>query len=550
VLDVAGASAGHGEAGSAFSLTTRARLTATLTLVAALVVAGVGLGWPGIEVWRAGASDARGSGLVGTLLTAVRNGSLRRASSNDTVPAEASEQTFRSLAVLPFDRADGEDSDVDYLSEGLSEGLIDRLSQLPDLKVIARSSSFRYRAGEIDPRAVGRALGVEALVVGRVSRRRDELLVRAELVDARLGTQVWSEQYRRPPTDLQDVQEEIVHTIVERLHVRLTAGHQERLARSATVSHQAYLLYLTGLYHLRRGTTDELQKAIDHGQEAVAIDSTFARAWLLIAQAHWALSGNSVADPRVALPRARAAVLRALAIDETLAEAHLSLALLEQDDWNWAEAERQFTRAIELNPSLAGAHGQYGRFLSVLGRFDEALAAVRRAQALDPLQSSWRAREGVILYFARRYSEAIGQLQYAVSSEPGRAMPLYFLGMMHESAGEHERAIEVLQQVVATEPTLTSARVALGCALASSGRKARARAELEILRRGPDYVSPTELAALHVALDEKEHALALLEQAYAARDLQLQYLNVVPHFDALRSEQRFRQIVRSVGLPQ
>jgi eukaryotic-like serine/threonine-protein kinase len=512
----------------------RTHLRSALAVVAAAVLVAVVAAVGGRESgWRAASGAASEQQPPG--------------SSPGRVPA--AEPAFGSVAVLPFDHAGTTGSDLALLSDGLSEGLIDGLSELPGVAVIARSSSFRYAGRDPDVRAAGQALGAEALLMGRVTRQGEDLLIRAELVDARLGTQVWSGQYRRAIADLQAVQDEIVHTIAGRLRLRLTTGGPRRTGGVMTDSPHAYLLYLTASYHLRRGTREDIYRAIHLAEQALAIDSAFARAWLLIARASTNLSGQGLLDPFVARPRALEAVRRALTLDDALAEAHVLSAMLAQDDWNWAEAERQFVRAIELNPSLAIAHGQYGRFLSVLGRFDEALSAVHRAHVLDPLSPGWTAREGMILFLARRPTEAVERLQHAVSLEPRHPWLKYALGLSLDASGRHRESITVLEEAIAFEPAFTSARIARGLALAGAGRHDLARAELASLTRGSDYVSTTEVAALHAVLGDKEQALDLLDRALEVRDLQLQYLKVVPYFDSLRSESRFARVVRRVGLP-
>ncbi len=455
--------------------------------------------------------------------------------------------SINSVAVLPFVNGSG-DPDLEYLSDGLSESLIDRLSQLPGVKVIARSSSFKYKGREVDPQEVARSLGVEALVTGKVVQRGDDLQVRAELVDTRAGTQVWGEQYIRKATDIQAVQEEISRTISEKLRLRLTGAQEQQLTRHATQSPQAYQLYLNGLFYRRKGGFENVRKALDYHNQAVTLDPNFALAWAGIANAYFNFAGNSLFDPKDALAKAKAAAQKALELDETLAEAHVELASIKQDEWDWAGAERGHKRAVELNPNLAEAHHRYARYLSTMGRHTEALAEVKRAQELDPLRVSLRVREGIVLFLARRYDEALEKLQNAIELEPDSGDAHNFLGLTYEAKGMYEQAIDEYRKAISIEREMTNAQIFLGSALAMSGERSEARAILDKLKSTKEYVSPTELASLYVGLGDKEGAIASLERAYAAHDLQMQYLKVIPHFDSLRSDPRFAGIIKRVGL--
>ncbi len=245
-------------------------------------------------------------------------------------------RAIRSVAVLPFSNESGAPN-LEYISDGLSESLIDRLSQAPGVKVIARSSSFRYKGKEIDPREVAKALGVEALVMGRIAQRGDDIQVRAELVDAREGTQIWGDQYSRRTADIQAVQEEMSRTISEKLRLRLSGAQERQLTKHATQNSQAYQFYLNGLFYLRKGGSENARKALDYFNQAVALDPSFAPAWVGVARANRYFSGNSLLDQKGPLARAKAATQKALELDETLAEAHVELAGIKQDEW---DAER------------------------------------------------------------------------------------------------------------------------------------------------------------------------------------------------------------------
>jgi tetratricopeptide (TPR) repeat protein len=318
----------------------------------------------------------------------------------------------------------------------------------------------------------------------------------------------------------------------------------------ATQSPQAYQLYLNGLFYVRKGGFENTGKALDYFNQAVVLDPNFALAWVGAARAHSAFAGNSLLEPQEALAKAKAAVHKALELDERLAEAHAMLGRIKQNEWDWAEAEREYKRAIELNPNLAEARFRYSDYLSFMGRHTEALAEIKRVHALDPLQDSLRVREAWTLSLARRYDEAIEKLQNAVKLEPNSLGAHSALGFTYAAKGMYEQAVEEFQKVISIQGETTSMQCYLGYALAKSDKRSEAKAILDKLKTTKEYVSPTELAELYVGLGDNEGAIASLERAYAAHDLQLQTLRVFLSFDSLRSDPRFSDLLRRVGLPQ
>jgi len=471
-------------------------------------------------------------------------------------------QPIRSVAVLPFANESG-DPNLEYLSDGLSESLIDRLSELPGVKVIARSSSFKYKGQEVDPREAARALGVEALLTGRVAQRGDDLQVRAELVDARTGTQIWGEQYSRRAADIQGVQEEIARVVSEKLRLRLSgtqAQHLARratentqaqhLARRATENTQAYQFYLNGLFHFRQDGVENASRALDYFNQAVAMDPDFALAWAGVARVHLAFANNSWQDPKEANAKAKAAAQTAVRLDDALPEARIVLAILKQNEWDWAGAEREFKRAVELNPSLVEACHRYADYLSMMGRHEEALAENKRAQELDPLRPGLRRREAWSLFHAGRSDEALELMRQTVNLEPPNAGVHRMLGFMYEGKGMYEEAVAEHQKANSMEAETTGNLCYLGWALAGAGRRKEAQVIVDRLKAAKEYVSPAELGALYAMLGDKEGAIALLEKAYAAHDLQLQFLKIARQYDGLRSDPRFQDLVRRVGLPE
>ena len=454
---------------------------------------------------------------------------------------------IESIAVLPFKNESG-NPDIEYLSDGVTESLINSLSQLPQLKVIARNSTFQYKGKDVNLQDVSRALGVHAIVLGHVFQRDGNLVVSVELIDARDKTQVWGERYTRRAIDVQAVQEDIARTISEKLRVKLTGAQQQQMTRRATQNPQAYELYLTGLFHFRKPGLEGIRKSLDYFNQAVGLDPKFALAWVEIARVHRFYAGNSLRDPKEELARAKAATLKALDLDENLAEAHLALAATRRDEWDWVGAEQAFKRAIELNPNLVEAHNRYSNYLSLLERHTEALAEIKRAQEVDPLRASLRGNEATALSLARRYDEAIEKVQQYIELSPDHGMPHVMLGFMYEGKGMYPQAIAEFKKAMSIIGETTSCQIYLGYALAMSGKQKEARALFEKLKQTSEYVSPSELAYLDIALGDKEGAMIRLEQAYAAREPHLQNLKVDPHFDTLRSDPRFQDLVRRVGL--
>ncbi len=477
-----------------------------------------------------------------TLMAAAGFLAYRSLLSNKTRPIE-------SIAVMPFVNESG-NPDVEYLSDGMTESVINSLSQLPGVKVIARSSSFKYKGKEIESQEVARALGVEAILTGRVLQRGENLLVSVELVDARDKTQVWGGQYNRKVTDVQTVQEEMARTISEKLRVKLTGAQERQLTKQATENPEAYQVYLNGLFYNSKGEAGDIRKALDYYNQAVTLDPNFALAWLGVARAYQYFAGNSLLDPKEALAKAKAATEKALRLDEKLAEAHAAMGRIKQAEWDWTGAEREFKRALELNPNLADAHFRYAGYLTLMGQHTEASAAIKRAHEIDPLRDGLRVIEANGLYLARRYDEALGILENAVKLEPNNSSAHFSLGLTYAWKGMYEQAISELRKVISIQGETTTSQCYLAYALAMAGKKSEARTILDKLKTTKDYVSPTELATLYVGLGDTEGAIASLERAHAAHDLQLQFLKVAPDMDSLRSDPRFAELIRKVGLPQ
>jgi len=386
--------------------------------------------------------------------------------------------------------------------------------------------------------------------MGKVDQRGDNLSIRVEMVDASNNKQLWGEQYNRKGADALAVQQEIAQTVSEELRLKLTEAQEHQITKQFTNNPQAYRIYLNGVFLRRKGGTENVKKSLEYQNQALALDPNFALAYTEVARGYNNLVLNGVLDPKEGKPKARAAIEKALELDETLAEVHLALARIKRDELDWMGAERDYKRAIELNLNLADAYQAYSVYLVQVGRTDEALTEIERAQELDPLRIALKTTEGNILYFARRYDEAIQKLQDAVEKEPDNTISHYYLGYAYIAKGQYAEAISSFQLAIKINGETTSTLIYLGQTYAKSGKRDEALVILNKLKTTEKYVSPAELAILYTALGDKEKALELLEQAYAARDLQLQFLKVEPGYDALREDPRFQDLLRHVGLAQ
>lgn len=461
-------------------------------------------------------------------------------------------EALSSLAILPFVNNSG-DLDGEYLSDGITESLINNLSQLPQLRVVARTTVFRYKGNEMDPPKIGNRLGVRAVLTGRVIQRGDAMNIQAELVNVRDGTQVWGEQYTRSSSDIFEVQEQIANEITEKLRLKLSVEEKERLTKRYTENAKAYHLYLKGRYHWNKRTAESLKKGIECFEQAIQIDPTYALAFAGKSDCYAFLGdvGISAISSKQAFSKALEAAREALKIDDMLAEVHLSLAHMKLHHFEWAEAAKEYRRAIELNPNLACAHQWYAYYLLFQGRYDEALEEASLGLDLDPLSLSANADVGQILYYSRHYDAAIEQYHKALELEPNFYRQHLWLGWAYEQKQMYEAAAEEFQKARSFAEENTDALASLVCVYALSGDEAKARsvfAELKKLSK-QRYVSPYTMACVYLSLGETEKAFASLEQAYDQRAEWMTYLGVDPRFDGLREESSFQQLLQRVGLP-
>ena len=453
----------------------------------------------------------------------------------------ASGDAVRSIAVLPIANGSTE-ADAEYLSDGVTESLIRSLSQLPNLRVMARSTVFRWKGRELDAREVGRELGVETVLIGRLQERAGRIIVSAELVDTQSGACLWSEQYNRPMGDIFALEEDIARRISERLRVRLSGTEQGLLSRRSTEDSEAYRLYLRGRFLWNRRSDESLARARDFFQQAIDQDPGYALAWAGLADTWNVLPFWGLKGPRDAFPRAQAAAQRALELDPLLAEAHAALAYSRfYFDWDWAAAESGFGRALELNPNYATGHHGYGVALGLHGDGARAIAELRRAQDLDPLSLIIPADLGLVLYLERQSEVAIRQCA-AVLELDGQFAPAHlYTGLALESLGQVEAALQSFARAGERAGGSSSAVAAAGHALAIAGRGEEARerlAELESMsaRR---YVSEYAVAVIHAGLGEDSTALAWLERGIEARCQTMVWMRRDPRLERLAGEPRF-----------
>ncbi|HJQ68074.1 MAG TPA: protein kinase [Blastocatellia bacterium] len=461
-----------------------------------------------------------------------------------------SRKAIDSLAILPFANASN-DPDTDYLSDGITESIINNLSQVPKLRVMARSTVFRYKGRESDPREVGRDLDVRAVLTGRLLQRGEHLVIKAELVDAVDGSQLWGEQYNRRMADIFSIEEEISKEISEKLRLKLSGAQKKRLTKRHTENTEAYQLYLKGRYHWNKRIEEELKKGIQYFEQAIAVDPGYALAYAGLADSYNILVSYSAMAPKDAFPKAKQAAERALQLDDRLGEAHASLAFVRFGfDWDFAEAEREFARSIELNPGYAAAHQWNAIYLAAMERLEEAKAETTRAQDLDPLSLPIMTNVGWIHHLSRRYDRAIDAYKKALEMDQNFILARRRLGQTYEQKGMYDEAIAEFQKTLAIFGGDTESIAALGHAYAASGREAEAYdvidklAELGTQRYIPSYFT----ARIHTALGHTDQAFEWLEKAYEERYGFLIYMKVEPSFDPIRQDPRFSELARRVGL--
>ena len=465
--------------------------------------------------------------------------------------ARSSEVAIDSIAVLPFDSRSS-DADSEYLSDGLAESLIYRLSQLPNLRVSPTSTVLRYKGQQNDPIEVGKRLGVSAVLSGRITQRGDNLTISAELVDVRYNKLLWGEQYDRKLSDLLNTQREIAREIADSLKVKVSP-EERGLAKHYTESNEAYQLYMKGRFYYDKRTKDGMEKALQNFQQAIEKDPNFALAYSGLADTYDLMGtpdAGGLMRPNDAMPKARVAAQRAIDLDQSLAEPHVSLAHVKYYyDRDWRAAEYEFKRAIELNPNYPLAHHWYSIYLLWSGRTGEGLAEIRRAQELDPLSLPINMTLGWLLCDSQKTDEGIEQLHKTLEMDQGFIVAHHRLALCYERKGMYTDAIAEYQKIdsLGSRPLALSG---LAQAYAMAGKRNEAQKALAKLQEisKQQYVGPSSFALIYAALGDKDQAFVWLEKSLDEHDLVMARLNVDARFDPLRSDARFATLVQRAGL--
>jgi TolB-like protein/Tfp pilus assembly protein PilF len=467
-----------------------------------------------------------------------------------------SQRPINSVAVLPFSNDSG-DPNAEYLSDGITESIIRSLSQLPNLKIMSRNAVFRFKGTNTDPQEIGRTLKVGAVLAGRLVKVGDRLIIKTELIDVSDGSQLWGEEYNSNPSDILRVQEEISRKISEKLRLRLTGEDQAKLAKRYTEDSQAYELYLKGRYFWNKRDEAGLRNGIRYFKEAEEKDPTYALAYSGLADSYALLCDIGAVPPIEDMPKAKAAAQKAVDIDPTLAEGYTSRAFVKLAfDWDWYGAEADFQKALELNPRYPTAHQWYASFLVQMGHFDRARQEIEYAQQLDPLSPIISSNAGFYSYFQHRYDEAIQQYQKTLEIDPQFWVAHHYLGLAYAKKGMHREAIEELRLLLGSpgsgplregsveeDPEVAAS---LGYVYANAGQAEPAQAILERLKKLAQqrYVSPLYMAIIATGLKNNDTAIEYLSSAFNNRHPGLVLIRVDPLFDDLRSDERFKELVK------
>jgi TolB-like protein/Tfp pilus assembly protein PilF len=485
---------------------------------------------------------AAASVAAGVLLIAVvGNWQLRPAS-----------KQVESIAVMPFVNASGSE-DLEYLSDGMTETLIGSLSQLPMLNVKARSVVFNYKGKDATPASIGKELKVQALLNGRLAQHGPDLSLYVELFDVEQDKVLWSEQYRRSQTDLISLQTEIARDVLAKLRAKLSGAETLKLAQVSTANPDAYRAYLRGNYYTNKITREGFQKGVEYYNQAIALDPNYALAYSGLAYNYISTEDWFIA-PKEAAPKARAAAQKALALQAETSEAHVALGIIAHwYDWDWANAEREFKRASELDRNDPLPYAFNSWLLASIKRNDEAIAAAKRAQQIDPVSGLVTTVVGSVLMWSHQPDQALEQLKIARELDPSFWYTPYFIGLTYVQKGMYAEALPEFRRALELEPDNAENLANLGFALGALNRKAEARQILDELKKqsAGRYVAPYNIAVIHLGLGDKDEAFAWLERAYTDRSSFMAiHLTADPRLDSLRGDPRLKDLIRRVGLPQ
>ena len=459
---------------------------------------------------------------------------------------------INSVAVLPFENNTGS-PDAEYLSEGITESIINSLAQLRHVRVVPRNSVFRYKDRNMDPRSIGEELGARTVLAGRILLTGDRLIVRTELIDVAKDSLLWGDQFNRQRSQIFEVQDEIASEISEKLRLRLTPSDKKKLRKHQTRNTDAYYLYLKARYFWNKRTPAAFQQAILHYQEAIAMDSEFALAYAGLADCHIVLGTFAFIPMAESFPRAKAAAEQALALDASLGEAHASLGvILSIYEHEWRTGETQFKKSISLRPDYATAHHWYAFCLCAMGRVSEGIAEIKKAEELDPLSLIILTNFGTILYWARQYDRALEQYHKVLSLSPDFWTAHWMMGLAYEQKGNCADAAEAMRTAMKFFPgrsTVLSASLARVHALSGSPDQALELASQVKSQDGTGVSCPYHLAMVYAALGNNDAAFKRLDTAFEAHDMWINFIKVDPKMDSLRRDPRYLELLRRIALP-
>jgi len=448
---------------------------------------------------------------------------------------------------LPLKNLSG-DPQKDYFADGMTDQLIADLSQISALRVPSRTTMMQYKDTRKPLPQIARELRVDAVIEGSVLSFGNRVRINAKLIQGAADKHLWGQSYESDERDVLKLQGDVAGAIADEIRIAVTPQERARLTHAPPVIPAAYEAYLKGRNHSHQGTEHDWQQARQYFEQAMQIDPNYAPAYAGLADYY---SSTDELPPREAKSKAKQYALKALGIDPNLAEARTSLGAIRMADWDWSGAERDFQRALELNPGYVDAHRMYSTYLSAMGRGEEALVEGRRAQELDPLSSAAQVTVGWTFYYARRYDQAVEQCRKMLESMPNSAGAHDCLGLSYLAEKSYEKAISECQRAVDLSGNDLNRAVDLARALALAGNKAAARKALNELhaRATRSYVPPSLFAQIHLGLGEKKEGLAWLETAYTDRDLYLAWLKVEPAFDSVRSDPAFQDLMRRLAFP-
>ncbi len=469
-----------------------------------------------------------------------------------------SSSQISSIAVMPFVNESG-NKDIEYLSDGMTETLISSLTEIPNLSVKASSTVFYYKGKNKTPKEIGEELGVEAVLLGKILQRNDDLTLRLELVDTQTLDAIWSTTYNRKTSDLVSLQSEIARSVSDKLRLKLTASEQQQVAKTGTTNSEAQQLYLKGRFHWNKRTVEDLQKSIEYFKQAIDKDPGYALAYVGLSDSYAVLPGYGDFSMKEYAAKARQPAEKALELDYDLADAHASLGHVLQDEFDFEGAEREFRKAIELNPGYATAHHWYGMKLAMNGRYVEALEEVTRALELDPLSRVINRNKGYCLYMADRYDDAIAHLKKTIELFPDDKQTYDMLGRAYAARELYSEAVEQLLLKFRLEEKSTEEIQKYRETFKEQGWKGFCRKTLEdhlkhrqeVLAKDKNAFLPNaDLGLIYARLGDKEKAIEYLTKGYEDRDYELKWLKVQHEYDFMRDDPRFKELLRKIGLPE